>query len=46
MKLVLCAGATTIPVRVVPNADLATADNKIPFIIGDLKEGIKFYDTL
>lgn len=44
MKLVLCAGATTIPVRVIPNADLATTDNKIPFIIGDLKEGIRFYD--
>ena len=44
MKMVLCAGATTIPVRVVPNADLATTENKIPFIIGDLKEGIKFYD--
>lgn len=44
MKMVLCAGATTIPVHVVPNADLATADNKVPFIIGDLKEGIKFFD--
>lgn len=44
MKMVLCAGATTIPVKVVPNADLATTENKIPFIIGDLKEGIKFFD--
>lgn len=44
MKMVLSAGATTVPVRVVPNADLATTENKIPFIIGDLKEGIKFFD--
>ena len=44
MKMVLCAGATTIPVKVVPNADLATTDNKVPFIIGDLKEGIKLFD--
>lgn len=44
MKMVLCAGATTIPVKVVPNADLATTENKVPFIIGDLKEGIKLFD--
>lgn len=44
MKMVLSAGATTIPVKVVPNADLATTENKVPFIIGDLKEGIKFFD--
>ena len=44
MKLVLTAGATTIPVKVVPNADLATTTEKIPFIIGDLKEGIKLFD--
>lgn len=44
MKLVLAAGATTIPVKVVPNADLATTENKVPFIIGDLKEGIRLFD--
>lgn len=44
MKLVLCAGSTTIPVEVFPNADIPTTENKIPFIIGDLKEGIKFFD--
>lgn len=44
MKLVLSAGATTVPVKVIPNADLATTGNKIPFIIGDLKEGIKLFD--
>ena len=44
MQLRLCAGATTVPVKVIPNADLPTNSNKIPFIIGDLKEGIRFFD--
>ena len=49
MKMVLCAGATTVPVKVIPNDDMpsdtTTKDTtKIPVIIGDLKEGIKFFD--
>lgn len=49
MKLRLCAGATIVPVEVIPNQDLpsdvSTAKKrKIPMIIGDLKEGIKFFD--
>lgn len=44
MKLVLSAGATTVPVVVIPNADLATVDKKIPFIVGDLYEGVEFFD--
>lgn len=44
MQMVLCAGANSIPVKVIPNADLATTENKIPFIIGDLKEGIVYWD--
>ena len=44
MKMVLAAGATTIPVEVFPNADIPTVENKIPMIIGDLKEGIKLFD--
>ena len=44
MEMRLSAGATTVPVKVIPNADLATTPNKIPFIIGDLKEGIRFFD--
>ena len=44
MKLVLSAGATTIPVKVVPNNVLTTTGNKVPMIIGDLKEGIKLFD--
>lgn len=44
MKLRLCAGATTIPVKVYSNDTLETEDGKVPFIIGDLKEGIKGFD--
>lgn len=44
MQMRLSAGAATVPVITVPNADLPTTTNKIPFIIGDLKEAIKFFD--
>lgn len=49
MQMRLCAGATIVPVEVYPNDDLASdtgtsGHRKIPFIIGDLKEGIKFFD--
>ena len=49
MQLRLCAGSTIVPVKVIPNSDMPsdtkTAGNrKIPVIIGDLKEGIKFWD--
>lgn len=45
MELRLCAGSTTVPIVVIPNSILANgASNKVPFIIGDLKEGIMFWD--
>lgn len=44
LKLQFCAGASVIPVVVLPNADLATDESGIPFIIGDLKEGIVYWD--
>ena len=44
MKMVLSAGATTVPVVVLPNVDMPTVDNKVPFIVGDLKEGIVYWD--
>lgn len=44
MKLVLCAGATTVPVEVIPNEDLPTTLNKIPMIIGDLNEAVVYWD--
>lgn len=49
MKMVLCAGATSVPVEVIPNADLPSVTTEggatqIPMIIGDLKEAIVYWD--
>lgn len=50
MQLVLCAGATTIPVEVIPNADMpsdtttVSETTRIPFVIGDLKEAVVYWD--
>lgn len=49
MEMVLCAGATRVPVFVVPNADMPSdiktaGKRKIPMIVGDLKEAVKFFD--
>lgn len=49
MQLRLCAGSTIIPIFVIPNGDMPSdvdtaGKRKIPFIIGDLKEGVKFFD--
>ena len=43
-KVQLSVGATVIPVEVIPNADLPTETQKIPFIIGDLHEAVKYWD--
>lgn len=49
MQMVLCAGATRVPVFVIPNADMPSDTSepqkrKIPMVIGDLKEAVKFFD--
>lgn len=44
MQLRLCAGATTVPVKVYSNETIPTKNGKIPLIIGDLKEAVKGYD--
>lgn len=44
MKMVLPAGHVNVPVEVYPNTDMPTTEKKIPFVIGDLKEGIIFWD--
>ena len=44
MEMRLCAGATIVPIEVIPNDDMPTKTNKVPFIIGDLKEAIVFWD--
>ena len=44
MEMYLSVGVRRIPVTVVPNDVLATAENKIPFIMGDLREYMKKFD--
>ena len=49
MKLQLSAGATVIPVEVVPNADMPSTvteggATRIPFIVGDLHEAVVYWD--
>ncbi|MCI5605711.1 MAG: phage major capsid protein [Clostridia bacterium] len=44
MAMRLCAGASTIPIVVIPNSDMPTKEAKIPFIIGDLYEGVTLFD--
>ena len=44
MTMTLQVGAQRIPVEVISNADLPSAGTKVPMIIGDLKEGIVYWD--
>lgn len=44
MAMTLQVGAHKIPVEVVPNGDMPTSADKIPFIVGDLNEGIVYWD--
>lgn len=43
-KLQLRCGTVVVPVKVVPNAAFPSDGTKIPFVIGDLKAGIRKYD--
>lgn len=44
MKMVLGVGPTTVPIVVLPNADLPNLEQGIPFIVGDLYEGFVLWD--
>ena len=44
MRYQLAAGATVVPVHVVPNSILADSGTKIPFFIGDLYEAVELFD--
>lgn len=44
MAMTLQVGPVRIPVEVFPNADMPSTGTKVPFIIGDLKEGIVYWD--
>lgn len=43
-KLTLRCGTVVVPVKVVPNKAFTSDGTKIPFVIGDLKAGIRKYD--
>ncbi len=43
-QLRLCIGPYTLPVKTYDNDTIPTADGKIPMILGDLKEGVVYWD--
>ena len=43
-KMQLAVGANVVPVVVIPKADLPSNGTKVPFILGDLVEGIRLFD--
>ena len=43
-KLALRCGTVVVPVKVVPNKAMASEGTKVPFVIGDLKAGIRKYN--
>ena len=43
-KLALRCGTVVVPVKVVPHKAFASVGTKIPFVIGDLKAGIRKYN--
>lgn len=44
MKMVLGCGPTTVEIVVLPNADFPNLTEGIPFIVGDLNEGVALFD--
>lgn len=44
MKMQIACGATTVPLVVLPNADFPNVEQGIPFIVGDLHEGVAIFD--
>ncbi len=43
-QMQLCVGAHILPIKTYDNKTMPTKDGKIPMILGDLKEGIKYWD--
>ena len=41
---ILALGFRRVPLMVVPNVVMETTDKKIPFIVGDLREAVEFFD--
>lgn len=43
-KMQICVGGKAVPVEAYPNTDMPTGEDGIPVVIGDLKEGIIYWD--
>lgn len=43
-ELRLCVGPHTLPVKTYNNETIPTAEGKIPMLLGDLKEGVVYWD--
>ncbi len=43
-ELRLCVGPYTLPVKTYDNDTIPTAEGRIPMILGDLKEGVAYWD--
>ena len=43
-QLRLCVGPHTLPVKTYDNSTIPTKEGKIPMILGDLKEGVVYWD--
>ena len=43
-QLRLCVGPYTLPVKTYDNETIPTTDGKIPMVLGDLKEGVVYWD--
>lgn len=43
-RLTLRCGTVVLPIKVLPNKVLASTGTQVPFIVGDLKSGIRKYD--
>lgn len=43
-QLRLCVGPHTLPVKTYDNDTIPTVDGKVPMILGDLKEGVVYWD--
>lgn len=43
-KMQICVGGKAVPVEAYPNTDMPSDEDGIPVVIGDLKEGIIYWD--
>lgn len=44
LKPLLALGFRKVPLVVLPNSVLASSGSKVPFVVGDLREGVEYFD--